>query len=73
VRRDTQPLLMLECFLKEAEDLQRPQGLGDTRRRMQQRDVGRDRQEYSQPNPPAAQTRPDTIVSQKALIPPPVT
>lgn len=64
------PVLMLETWVKEAQAAQRPAGVGDVRRR--QSSVGRDRQEYATPNPPAAVTQPSTITSQKDLSPPPV-
>jgi hypothetical protein len=66
--RNTHPVLMVDTWLKEAQELQRPAGMGDVRRR--QSSLGRDRQDYAQPNPPAAMTRPDTITNQKTLSPP---
>lgn len=70
MRSDAHPVLMVETWLKEAQALQRPAGMSDVRRG--QATVGKERQQYAQPNPPAATTRPDTIFSQKALSPPPV-
>lgn len=70
MRHEAHPDLMLETWLKEAQALQRPAGMSDVRRGQQT--VGKDRQQYAQPNPPAATTRPDTIANQKALSPPPV-
>lgn len=69
MRHEAHPVLMLETWLKEAQAAQRPAGMSDVRRRTP---VGKDRQEYAQPNPPAATTAPSTISSQKALSPPPV-
>jgi hypothetical protein len=71
--RAAHPSLLIERFLKEAQTVMGPAGMGDARRRMKQRDVGKDRQEYAQPAAPTAETRPDLISSQKALPPPPVT
>jgi hypothetical protein len=69
VRHNAHPVLMLETWLKEAQEAQRPAGMSDVRRRTS---VGKNRQEYTQPNPPVAVTDPNTISSQKALSPPPV-
>lgn len=70
MRRDAHPVLMVEVFVKQAMPLQRPAGVSDVRRG--QMSVGKERQQYAQPNPPAAATRPDLITNQKALSPPPV-
>jgi hypothetical protein len=67
---------MLDAFCKEATEAQ--QGIraftpGDMRKRtVGMSGVGKERQAYTAPNPPAAPTRPDLVQSQKALTPPPV-
>lgn len=70
VRTSLHPVLMLDAWVKDAQALQRPAGMSDVRRK--QTSLGRDRQEYAQPNPPAAATAPSTINTQKDLSPPPV-
>jgi hypothetical protein len=66
----TRPDLMLNAWLKEAQELQRPFGVGDIRKG--QSSVGKDRQQYATPNPPMAATQPGTVTAQKTLSPPPV-
>lgn len=64
------PNEMLDAWIKEAQELQRPFGVGDVRRG--QSNLGKGQQQYAQPNPPAAVTQPGTIAAQKTLSPPPV-
>lgn len=71
--RSPHPVLLVEQFLKQAEDAQRPYGMGDARKGMSQRNPGKGIQTYTAPNPATAATRPDLIQAQKALPPPPVT
>jgi hypothetical protein len=70
MRHEAHPVLMVDAFVKQAMAVQRPAGMSDVRRG--QASVGKERQQYAQPNPPAATTRPDMIANQKALSPPPV-
>mgnify|MGYP007080414446 CR=1 FL=1 len=63
------PALMVEEWLKRASEIQRPSGVGDVQRA--QSSLGKGRQQYTQPVPPIAATRPDLINSQKAMSPPP--
>ena len=70
-RRGEHPSLALDLFIKEARDATRPAGMSD----MQGSNpgLGKGRQTYAQPKPPAAMTRPDLISGQQALPPPTAT
>ena len=80
MRGDTRPVEMVEDFLKSAavetggeKDTYRAFGSGDTSRRTAGRSsIGQDKPKYTAPSPPAAETRPELVESQKSLPPPPV-
>lgn len=64
--------LMLESFVKTAKDYLKPASPSDAMKGMKKRDVGKDRQTYSQPNAAQPVVRLDLISAQKSIPPPPV-
>ncbi len=65
------PVEFVDGFLKEAEALKKPFGVGDVKR-VSKKKVPKGPQVYSQPAPAVTRTQPELISNQKAVPPPPV-
>ena len=68
--RNTHPVEFVDAFLKEAQSMAQPYGVGDAKKATN-RKVPKGPQVYAQPNPPTG-TQPELISNQKAVPPPPV-